>query len=65
MDFANRCSSFLYVMSVLKVRWRFLVFLGTLLTQVLDFLKFYLHLLFGSEGTECSSMIACEVACLK
>lgn len=55
----------LYVMGVLKIRWRFLVFFVTLLMQVLDFS----HILFSLDTwiirTGCSSVIAHGEACLK
>lgn len=38
VDFANPYSPLLYVMSVLKIRWRLLVFFVTLPGQVLDFI---------------------------
>lgn len=52
MDFANQYSPLLYVMGVLKIGLRFLVFFGTLLMQVSDFFMFCLHLIFGSEGLD-------------
>lgn len=65
MDFANPYSPLLYVMSILKIRWRFLVFFVTLLGQVLDFSYILSSLDTWIIRTECSSVIAQAGACLK